>query len=216
MKRSINHICFDLDGTLVDSHKTIYNATIKSLHELNIDSEIEEQTFREKIGMHFVNIFEEMNVPVKDFDEFITIYKNNYFDFINDSELYPSVEFVLDLLLNHSYKISLLTTKAQDQAEKILEHFKISKYFDLIMGRRNGMPHKPAAEPLLLICKELKVKPEESLIVGDTELDILCGKNANVVTCAITHGYRSHESISQYNPDFIIKNLNELEILLIK
>ena len=179
MPSSLKHICFDLDGTLVDSHKTIYNATIKALNDLSIAADIDEEIFREMIGKHFVDIFEDMNIPVSDFEGFIKVYKNNYFLFIDDSELYPEVELTLDFLHQNGYKISLLTTKAQDQAEKILEHFNLSKYFNAIMGRRNGIAHKPSPEPLLLICNGLSVKPNESLIVGDTELDILCGKNAN-------------------------------------
>lgn len=216
MQNKIKHICFDLDGTLVDSHKTIYNATIKSLHDLNISSKIDEEIFREKIGMHFVDIFEEMEVPVHDFEEFINIYKNNYFNFINDSQLYSNAKATLKHFSENGYKISLLTTKAQDQAEKILEHFNLTEYFDLIMGRRNGLEHKPSAEPLLLICKELNVNPTESMIVGDTELDILCGQNANTKTCAIIHGYRTEESVAEYKPDFIVKDLNDLKDLFAK
>lgn len=214
MLTNIKHICFDLDGTLIDSHKTIYNATLKSLSYLNIPAEIDEEIFRKKIGMHFVDIFDDMNIPVHNFEEFIKIYKNNYFSFIDDSMLYADAETVLSEFSNQGFKLSLLTTKAQDQAEIILEHFNISKYFDLIMGRRNGMEHKPSAEPLLLICKELSVSPAESIIVGDTELDILCGQNANTKTCAIIHGYRTENSIAQYNPDFVVKDLKDLKKLL--
>lgn len=214
MVTNIRHICFDLDGTLIDSHKTIYNATLKSLSDLNIPAEIDEEIFREKIGMHFVDIFNDMNILVNDFEEFIKIYKNNYFSFIDDSVLYADAETVLSEFSSQGFKLSLLTTKAQDQAEIILEHFNISKYFDLIMGRRNGMEHKPSAEPLLLICKELCVSPAESIIVGDTELDILCGQNANTKTCAIIHGYRTENSIAKYNPDFVVKDLKELKKLL--
>jgi HAD superfamily hydrolase (TIGR01549 family) len=146
-----------------------------------------------------------MNIPVSDFEEFIKVYKNNYFLFIEDSELYPDVSDVLEFLSQNGFKISLLTTKAQDQAEKIIEHFNLSKYFNVIMGRRNGIEHKPSPEPLLLICDELNINPGESLIVGDTEMDILCGQNANVKTCAVTHGYRSEESILEHNPDFIVE-----------
>ena len=216
MAQKFSHICFDLDGTLVDSHKTIYYATLKALDVLNIPHKINEEDFRGMIGKHFVDIFEEINIPVTDFDEFIHVYKNNYFNFINDSELYPEVEAVLSFISQSNRKISLLTTKAQDQAEKILDHFNISKYFNLIMGRRNGLEHKPSPEPLLLICKNLNVTPEESLIVGDTELDILCGKNANINTCAVTHGYRTEESITQHKPNFIINDLKELKKLFSK
>jgi phosphoglycolate phosphatase len=216
MHGNLKHICFDLDGTLIDSHTTIYNATIKSLNDLNILNNIDEEIFREKIGMHFVDIFEDMNIPVNDFEEFIQVYKNNYFLFIGDSELYPEVEKTLEHLNIKGYKISLLTTKAQDQAEKIIKHFNLSQYFNLIMGRRNGIAHKPSPEPLLMICKELEVTPEESLIVGDTEMDIQCGRNANVKTCAITHGYRTEESILKHKPDYLVKDLNELKKLFTK
>ena len=216
MHSNIKHICFDLDGTLVDSHKTIYNTTIKSLKDLNILNNIDEEIFREKIGMHFVDIFEDMNIPVNDFEEFIQVYKNNYFLFIDDSELYPDVSNVLSYFSQRGFRISLLTTKAQDQAEKILKHFTLSDYFNLIMGRRNGIAHKPSPEPLLLICKELEIDPIESLIVGDTEMDIQCGQNANVKTCAIIHGYRTEESILLHKPDYIVEDLNDLKALLTK
>ena len=216
MQSNLKHICFDLDGTLVESHKTIYNSTIKSLNDLKIPNNIDEEIFRKNIGKHFVDIFDDMNIPVIDFEEFIKIYKNNYFLFIDDSELYPDVSNVLKYFSQNGFKISLLTTKGQDQAEKIINHFNLSEYFDLIMGRRDGIAHKPSPEPLLLICDELNVNPSKSLIVGDTEMDILCGQNANVSTCVITHGYRTEESILQYKPDFIVKNLNELMKLFVK
>src|SRR3989337_1632070 len=85
MQSNLKHICFDLDGTLVESHKTIYNSTIKSLNDLKIPNNIDEEIFRKNIGKHFVDIFDDMNIPVIDFEEFIKIYKNNYFLFIDDS-----------------------------------------------------------------------------------------------------------------------------------
>jgi HAD superfamily hydrolase (TIGR01549 family) len=46
------------------------------------------------------------------------------------------------------------------------------------MGRRDGLAHKPSPEPLIYICNELDIKISETLMVGDTELDIQCGKSA--------------------------------------
>lgn len=210
---NIKHICFDLDGTLVDSFNTIYLCTVESLKDLNIKNHFDEKIFRDKIGMHFVDIFEDMNIPVANFEEFINVYKNNYFDFIDDSLLFPNTFEALNYFFKKGIKISLLTTKGQDQAEKIIEHFNLTKYFSIIMGRRNGIAHKPSAEPLLKITEELKVNPQESLMVGDTEIDILCGQNAKSKTCAIMHGYRTEEFIRKYNPDYVVNNLDELTAL---
>jgi phosphoglycolate phosphatase len=210
----IRHVCFDLDGTLIDSFKTIYLSTVFTLKELKIKQKIQENLFREKIGLHFVDIFDQMKIPVNDFDEFITIYKRFYMDFIDDSEIYPNVIEILNILCAEHIYISLLTTKGQQQANRIIEHFDLTKYFNYVMGRRNDIPHKPSSAPLLFICKELQIATKNTLMVGDTELDILCGKNAKAKTCAVTYGYRDENSLLKNNPDNIISDISELPELL--
>lgn len=208
---SIRHICFDLDGTLVKSHTTIYKTTLKALIDLRIPADnLKENLFYERIGHHFEDIFKEFNIPVKDFNTFINVYKNQYFDFIDESTLYDDIEETLANLKSRNILTSLLTTKGQEQAEKIINHFELGKYFDLVTGRRNGIAHKPSPEPLLLICNELNIKPEETMIVGDTELDIACGKNAGSKTCAVTYGYRTKKALKEQGPDLIIDSITEL------
>lgn len=210
---TIKHCCFDLDGTLVDSSKTIYNSTVYSLNKLGIKFNISEAEFALKIGQHFVDIFNAFDTDVPDFEKFITIYKINYFEQMEHSEMYNGVEQTLNALKDRDIKISLLTTKIQDQAEKILEYFNLTKYFDLIMGRRDGIKHKPSPEPLLKICDDLNIDIKNTLMVGDTELDIQCGKNAGSYTCGVLYGYRTKELLEIENPDFIaeeIKNIIDL------
>ena len=207
----IKHICFDLDGTIVKSHKTIYMTTVKSLIDLKIPSDnLKEELFYERIGHHFEDIFNEFNIPVNDFETFINVYKNQYFELINESALYDGIEETLQNLKSRNIITSLLTTKGQDQAEKIINYFTLGKYFNLVTGRRNGIAYKPSPEPLLLICNELNIKPEETLMVGDTELDIACGKNAGTKTCGVTYGYRTRSFIQEQRPDLIIDSAKEL------
>jgi phosphoglycolate phosphatase/pyrophosphatase PpaX len=166
------------------------------------------------IGMHFVDIFYHFKIDVPDFELFISNYKKVYFNFIDESVFYSGVEEILKLLKNNSYKISLLTTKAQDQTERILEHFELTKNFNFIMGRTNGIPHKPDPTPFFMICDNLEIKPENSLMVGDTELDILCGKKANAKTVAVTYGYRTIEKLREFSPDYLIDDLRKLKTVL--
>ncbi len=166
------------------------------------------------IGKHFVDIFRELKIEVNDFEHFISIYKSIYFDYINDSNLYPEVEETLKYLKLNGIKISLLTTKMQDQAQLIINYFNLQSSFDYIMGRRNGLTLKPSPEPLLYICKELGTTPSETLIVGDTELDIQCGKNAGAKTCGVLFGYRIKKLIENEKPDFIISSLSGLKRII--
>jgi phosphoglycolate phosphatase len=206
----IGHICFDLDGTLVDSYMNIYKATIKTLEVLKIPGTFSKEDFYNRIGHHFLDIFHDLKIPVPDIEHFIDTYKTFYFDFINDSDLYPGVTNVLKYLKNHDIRVSLLTTKGQDQADRIIDHFHLTNYFSYIMGRQIGVPVKPAPEPLLMICKDLNVLPSESMITGDTELDIRCGISAKVKTCGVTYGYRTREVLEKENPDYIIDKITSL------
>jgi HAD superfamily hydrolase (TIGR01549 family) len=199
---------------LLNSAGTIYKSTLKTFDDLNIKYELPEDEFNKMIGMHFVDIFEQFKIDVPDFEIFIAHYKKVYFDFIDESVFYSGVKDTLEILKDSPYKISLLTTKAQDQTERILEHFNLTNHFDFIMGRTNGIPHKPDPTPFFMICDNLKVEPENSLMVGDTELDILCGKNANAKTVAVTYGYRSIEKLNKYSPDYMVDNLLELKTII--
>lgn len=206
----IKHFCFDLDGTLVSSAKTIYKTTTKTLDDLGIYYSLPEEKFNQMIGQHFKDIFEYFGVAVSNFEHFIKIYKSNYFNFINDSELFEGTRETLEKLKSLEIKISLLTTKAQDQADKIIAHFNLENYFDIIMGRRDGIPHKPSPEPLMMICNELNISTAKTVMVGDTELDILCGKNAGAKTCAATYGYRNADLLNSHYPDYVIDSISEI------
>ncbi len=210
----INHVSFDLDGTIIDSYSTIYKTTAKALRILNITKTLNNKEFYKRIGHHFIDIFQEMNIPVKDFDEFIEIYKDHYFDYIDESKCFDGLIEVLEFLNDNNIFVSLLTTKGQQQADKIIDHFNLRKYFSFVMGRRDGIANKPSGEPLQFICSNLNVKTENTLMVGDTELDIQCGKNAGAKTCAALYGYRTKEAMDAENPDFKITSLKELRKIL--
>lgn len=214
MKNKIDLIVFDLDGTLLESSNSIYKSVISTFEHLNQKVEIPKEEMDKRIGMHFKPIFEELNIRVDDIEEFIEIYKKYYFEYINETIIYPAVTNTLETLKENGYKLAVLTTKVQDQTENIIEHFKMNFYFDVLMGRRIGVELKPSAEPLLLICEELNISPVNTMIVGDSELDIRCGKNAGALTCGALYGHREKEILENENPDYLINNFIELKGIL--
>lgn len=210
MLNGIKTYVFDLDGTLIESHRTIYNSMITAFDKLGIKYRLSMEEFNDNIGLHFEDIFDNYDIHVPDFEEFLTIYKKLYFRFIDDSIPYLKVEDTLKKLREKGKKTALLTTKGQDQAELIIQHFGYPQYFDLIMGRRPGIAHKPDPQPLQIICSELETLPTECMMVGDTEMDIRCGKNAGTATGAATYGYRSLSFLQKEMPDYYFANLFDL------
>lgn len=201
---------FDLDGTLMDSGDTIYQAMHQTFKVLGFDYFIPREWLDKRIGGHFQDIFNEFGIVIPDIEEYINAYKPLYFSYIDDTRVYPGVPETLRTLKEQNKKIAMLTTKAQEQAEKISVYFNLDSFFEVIVGRTPGTPVKPAPEPLIDICTKLGVTACESVMVGDTEYDIRCGKNAGVKTCAVEYGYRSTEFLRAEKPDYIIKTMPDL------
>lgn len=210
----IDLVVFDLDGTLISSHVTIYKATLHALSEINIQATIPEERFYKMIGLHFEDIFREFDFSVPDFDHFINVYKSIYFDYIDSSTVYPGVDELITKLNERKIKVGLLTTKSQDHAEVILKHFSLFNKFDYVMGRRPGVAHKPSPEPLIKICNDLNVILSDTIMVGDSEMDIQCGMNAGSKTCGVTYGYRTKIELQKLSPDFLIDNILEVEYIV--
>lgn len=210
----ISLVVFDFDGTLVSSHETIYRTTLFALKEVGINNELPEDKFYQKIGWHFEDIFRDFGFSVPDFEEFINVYKSNYFTYLDSSFVYEGVNQILNSLNSKNIFTALLTTKGQDQAELLLKHFDLFENFSYVMGRRLGIAHKPSPEPLLKICEDLRINPQNTLIVGDTEMDIVCGREAGSKTCAVTYGYRDKEFLDKQLPDFLIDKIEDLEYIV--
>lgn len=210
IRKKIRSIVFDLDGTLMKSDSTIYKSTVQALKAYNINTDLPETEFVNKIGYHFKDIFDHLNITVPDLDKFIETYRTFYFDYIEDTVIYPNIVEMLAQLKQENVFVSLLTTKMQEQADRIIDYFGLGQYFTIVFGRRKGIPIKPAPDQLLSICRETGVPPEETLMVGDSELDIQCGKNAGTMTCGVSYGYRTKEFLMTEKPDFLISDIREL------
>jgi HAD superfamily hydrolase (TIGR01549 family) len=210
----IKQVVFDMDGTIVSSHETIYETTIYTLKLFNITKEVPPEKFNDLIGLHFGDLLPQFDIHIEDMEGFINEYKKHYFDFIDSTYLFPGAIETFEELRKLGVKVSLLTTKAQDQTEKILNHFNIAHHFDYVMGRRPGIAHKPSPEPLQIVCRETGVPPAQTLMVGDSELDVRCGKSAGSLTGAVTFGYRKKEMLQIEEPDFFIDNLISLKYII--
>jgi len=203
MLNNIKLAVFDLDGTLLQSRDTIWFASVKTFEHLGMKVDFPLHELEKRIGAHFQDIFDELGISVPDIEEFIEIYKGYYMQYMDKTVYYPGAKETVRALRDQGIKTAILTTKAQSQVTRIMEYLGDSDLFEVIMGRRPGMKIKPDAEPLVYIANELNVPLSETVMIGDSEFDINCGKNAGAATIAVSYGYRSIEIIKDAAPDYI-------------
>ena len=211
-------VIFDLDGTLFNSKNGIINAFVYPLEELGIvyDKKWVEimigHTLKEMYGEILPDDLSEK------VDWCVEEYRKVYHDqFYYNSNLYEGVEGVLNELKKNNISLAIATTKPTGITRRITDHFKISDYFDVIMGTEDNTPHKPDPAIILNIKKRVNYENKRTILIGDTYLDIMAGKNAGILTCAAMYGYGDRAKIFKSKPDYSIRNiydvLNIVEVL---
>ena len=69
---------------------------------------------------------------------------------------------------------------------------------------------KPAPDSILIMMDTLKCKPEETIYVGDSEVDVEAAANAGIRCASVTWGFRDKEDLEKINPLYIADNVQEL------
>jgi phosphoglycolate phosphatase len=125
------------------------------------------------------------------------------------THLYPNVRETLSRF--DGKKIALVTSKESDFARQLLEHFGLLAYFDCIIGGDTLPERKPDPKPVQEAIRRLACSVERSVMVGDSENDVIAGRAAGALTCAVTYGFRTREQLLLTGPDVVLDGFEQLE-----
>ena len=128
------------------------------------------------------------DIPDDQFVAFRQVYRRHFAQYGTQyTQTFPGVRDTLSRF--SSMALAVVTTKAQDQAEMVLQQLALAHHFRHVQGARPGIPLKPAPDSLIAALAALACAPEQAMMVGDTPADILAGKAAGMRTCAVTYGF---------------------------
>ena len=179
-KREVKVVLFDLDGVLVDSMRAwfyVFNDTLRHFGFKKLMKKNFAKGFGSPIEQDIKNHFTGKTITevVNCFDMYFKKRKNLV-------KIFPESKKVLSSLKKRSIKLALLSNSTRFIVLAILNHFKIRKYFDVVLTMQDVKSRKPAPEMVLKACKKLVVKPENAIVVGDTKYEMIAGRRAGCVT----------------------------------
>jgi len=204
----------DLDGTLIDTserHYRVYRDILKSFG-VPINLSKEEFWRLKRNGKKTVDLLP--NDVSKDAFQLEWIKRIENREYLKFDEMFSGGFETLTQLKELGHKIILVTLRQRkDNLFWELDRLGLNKYFDdIIVGSPLYLKTKA-----ILIQKYSKVSTlHDSIIIGDSEIDILTGKQLRMVTIASTYGIRSPEFLKKYNPDFYLDTLIELPEVISK
>ncbi|MBD3296029.1 MAG: HAD hydrolase-like protein [Candidatus Omnitrophica bacterium] len=137
----------------------------------------------------------------------IEIYSRRFSEhFADNTTIYPNVKKVLDHFRDKTMVVT--TNRRTVLTEGTLDKFGISGYFDRVIGGDDDDCLKPSACPLKKALGEHD--PARAILVGDMDLDIRSGKEAGMITCAVTYGIGSREDLERARPRHFIDDIIQL------
>jgi len=210
--KPISLLIFDLDGTLVNTLEDIAASVNYTLSRLGSPL-LPLDRVRQYVG-DGVEMLMTRSLGGRDgrLEDAVSLYKEHHRRNLTvRSALYPSVKETLEHF--KSLPLSVISNKSAEFIGPLLDGLGIGRYFKLIIGADAGLPLKPAPDAVLRILSELRVPKERTAMVGDGTSDILAGRAAGVLTCAVTYGFRSEDELRKAGPDYVIHELSELKNL---
>lgn len=182
-------------------------ATIQgAIHKMGLPPRTEAQC-RAVIGRRLEEqgrfLFPEINISDA---EFARAYREI---FPSMQSLYPAKPFpgvieCLEDLRHNGCEMAIGSSRRKESILEFLDELGISDWFRLIIGADEVTHGKPNPEPVLKILGTLGWRPQETLVVGDADVDILMGAAAGCPTCAVTYGNGTLASLQAANPTHII------------
>jgi phosphoglycolate phosphatase len=209
-RRSVETILFDLDGTLVDSARDIATSVNWVLaQEGQATRSQEDIAAYVGDGMKCLLMRAFDTTDEQRLCDIVCAFRAHYrAHCLDTSQLYPGVLAALDDW--RKKKLAVVTNKPYDVTMIMLEGLGMTDRFTTILGGESTPHKKPHPEPLLTALQTCHTPPHASVMVGDHLNDILAGRAAGTVTCAVTYGLSTSESLQVAVPDLCIAQLQEL------
>lgn len=213
MDKKYKYILFDWDGTLAKTLDVWLSAYKEVASDLNID--LSKYIDKEVVEIFFGKQGEGYKkFGIENIDEVYEKVKSLVDIKVQNVESYNNVGIVLEELKNRGVKMALHTTSNRNLLYPAIKKLDFEKYFEIILTKDDVKNPKPDPEVIEKELEYLDANKAECLIVGDSDKDIVTGKNSGIDTCLYypteNEKFYRKEFLEKDNPDHVITDLIDL------
>jgi phosphoglycolate phosphatase len=205
-------LIFDLDGTLVDSQLDLchsINAMLREYKRPELPCEViatyigdgAPMLVRRALGDPDDEAFVHQALLY-----FLDYYRAHKLD---NTRAYDGVREMLEAVGGNGRKLAVLSNKPVVPSRQILEALGLSGFFMQVYGGNSFHTKKPDPHGALALLQEAAVAAQEAAIIGDSDVDVLTGRNAGLWTVGVSYGFAPH-TLETAPPDVLVHSPGEL------
>jgi phosphoglycolate phosphatase len=213
-------LVFDLDGTLIDSRLDLIhsvNAMLRHLGRPELDGDV----IASYVGDGAPALVRRALADTDDealfqgaMEYFLSYYRLHKLDHTTVYEGIPETLAGLAQSSNGVQRLmAVLSNKPVNPSRLIVQALGLGDFFVSVYGGNSFTTKKPDPLGVRTILQETSVAADETLMIGDSSVDILTGRNAGLWTCGVTYGFAPH-SLEEVAPDVLVETPRELGELL--
>jgi phosphoglycolate phosphatase len=213
--RDIKLLIFDLDGTLIDSRLDLIhsvNAMLKHLGRPELPGDVIASYVGDGAPILVRRALgdpRDEGVMKEGLEHFLGYYRVHKLD---HTHAYDGIKEMLTVIRNSngiSRQMAVLSNKPVNPSRAIVEALGLAEFFVHIYGGNSFSTKKPDPKGAQTILHETKTSAHETLMVGDSSIDVITGRNAGLWTCGVTYGFAPH-TLCEAPPDVTVDSPQEL------
>lgn len=210
--KNIKAIIFDFDYTLADSTEGIFECINYALDSMGLPIACDDD-IKKTIGLSLPATFRKLTDGFRPdgAEDFTHHFIKRADEVMADlSYIYDYVPETLKALKTAGFPLGIVSTKYRYRINTILKRESLNNLIDLIVGGEDVANHKPDPEGLNIALDGLKVRPNETVYIGDSPTDAQTAGNAKVPFIAVLSGVTGRDGFCKYTPYQILENVSNL------
>lgn len=218
---AIRAAIIDLDGTMLDTVPDFHVAINRMRADFGL-APITQEQIKLMVGKGSENLIR--GVLAVDFDaagveqrlaDAMAAYQRYYLGINGDhSELYGEVVAGLEAMTGMGLRLACVTNKPIAFATPLLAQKGLAPYFEIVYGGDSLARKKPDPLPLLQVCADFELAPEQVVAIGDSSNDAEAARAAGCFVLTVPYGYNHGRAIHETDSDGIVSSLLEAATLI--